>query len=755
MVKRGLNLLLIALGLIFISISYANASISFSNIQPTYNLGDIISAEVSVNPIQEEFLIKTDLICKEANVLSFNSMPDDSGKALIKIPLSLNTVSTFGGSCYFKSVYADENQASRRFDISRDLAITLNVDSFFINPGDEIAVSGSVTKANGEGANGVVEVKIPILILNTNASSVTNMSSSERINYLNANLITKDETFSGTVVDGSFSVKRTFARDIPAGEYKIEVGVYEVSSSGKRTNSGVVYGNLKVSQILTKIDINMDSQGFNPGENINFTPILLDQSSYEIKDDVTSIIKKNETRILEKITPSGEAVYYNTFTNVSSGYYEIESSAGEFKTTKTFFINQKAKVSFLIANDSLIVTNIGNMEYDKDIEIDLNNKSFIKHVSLGFGESKEFKLTGLDERYDIKVSDGENEMTSNGIVLTGGAIGVSDIKKGGALIMSQPIVWIFLLIIVGAVVLFIYRDYFRKNSVAKPFDRLRGMSSSSNIITLKSSEERKGNKVDDKRNIQGTNSMFKPQGDKRPLPSWANQPKQDENKSVEHKKTEEKKPEGKEESGIKKYYSNMSAPTEAEQTLVKDGQKSQATVLLLKTKGSLTKIGKETVERAIDVVYDRKGAVYHSGDFVYVIFTPLLTKTFKNEIVAAKCAEKIVSVIKDYNSRFKEKIDFGIGINSGEIIDKVENRKLKFTAMGNLLPVAKKLADSAKEDILLSKTVYEKAMTEIKAIKKNVSGTDAYEIRQIVDYDKNKKFIDDFMKRQARDMSKR
>ena len=79
------------------------------------------------------------------------------------------------------------------------------------------------------------------------------------------------------------------------------------------------------------------------------------------------------------------------------------------------------------------------------------------------------------------------------------------------------------------------------------------------------------------------------------------------------------------------------------------------------------------LERAVELVYRKKGAVYEQGDFIFIVFSPLMTHTQKNEIEAAKAAERISLVLKEHNKRFKDKIDFGIGINSGQMINKVED----------------------------------------------------------------------------------
>ena len=97
-----------------------------------------------------------------------------------------------------------------------------------------------------------------------------------------------------------------------------------------------------------------------------------------------------------------------------------------------------------------------------------------------------------------------------------------------------------------------------------------------------------------------------------------------------------------------------------------------------------------------------------------------MTRTFKNEVEAAKSAEKIFLVLKEHNKKFSEKIEFGIAINSGDIINKVEHKKLKFTALGNFISAAKRLAGASDGHVLVTKEAYERGISEIKADKKYV-----------------------------------
>ena len=171
--------------------------------------------------------------------------------------------------------------------------------------------------------------------------------------------------------------------------------------------------------------------------------------------------------------------------------------------------------------------------------------------------------------------------------------------------------------------------------------------------------------------------------------------------------------------------------------------------MILKIKNSIGRETRQHIERAVESIYERKGAVYEHGNFIYAIFTPLMGGNAQPENTAAKTAEQIFEVLKVYNRKFREKIDFGIGIHTGDIIGSVSNKKLKFTALGNSVILAKKLANLADKKILISKEAYEKT-SGLKADKFSEGSVEYYEMKQIIDHEKSKKFIDEFLKREGK-----
>ncbi len=668
-----------------------SAGIYFSQPESYYNLGDVIEIEVIVDPILEGFL-KVDLVCDGGTVNIFNGVSNEEGKVNIKFPLTFSYIKENSGDCYFLGQYSEMSQQSRGFEISKALDVWLDTENLVSKPGEEIVVSGTAKRLNGIGINGEIELTIPLLKLMTSESESTetesNESEEEEENSEETETTEVIDTgiFYGRVTDGQFSVSFKLREDTPGGDYRIDVLAYEKDSLDRITSEGVAMANLQVLQILKNVEIALDTQSIDPGENFNFKPMLTDQSGQPIYDEVSVIIRdEDSTRVYEQILQSGETNAYQIPANLSAGYYELEASSGEINSMKKFHINEKAIVSFEIINNSLIVTNVGNIPYKKDIQVELNGKPFVRKVNLDLGESQEFKLTGTGE-YNVKISDGETEVSKGGVMLTGHAVNVEAVKKG--FIAYTPIVWIFFIIVFGAGILFFFRNILKKKSFAYPF-KGKLKSGLERIRLKKKSDGLSGTKVEKEKPIKSL------------------------------------------------------IPNKAESVLVLKGHKNRATVLALKIKNKLTRANKKDLGKIIKPISNGKGAVYETGSYLIGVFSPLITKTFKNEVRAAKVAGLLQASLKQYNKRFSDKIEFGIGINSGNIISKIENGKLKFTALGNLIPSVKRIAEASDEKVLLTKDAYEKAGSEVKATKHG----DVYEVRRVLDVERNKAFIDGFLRR--------
>lgn len=159
----------------------------------------------------------------------------------------------------------------------------------------------------------------------------------------------------------------------------------------------------------------------------------------------------------------------------------------------------------------------------------------------------------------------------------------------------------------------------------------------------------------------------------------------------------------------------------------------------------------EILEKIKQIAEDQKAATYENEDSIFFIFAPVRTKTFKNELAALRIAQRIKEALTEQNKLFKQKIDFGISLNSGEIIAKQEPECFKFMGMGNLMMQSKRTAAVAENDILMTEKITEKLRTSVKTEKLRKENMDVYSIKEIKNPEEHQKFLKGFMRRMEKD----
>ena len=283
------------------------------------------------------------------------------------------------------------------------------------------------------------------------------------------------------------------------------------------------------------------------------------------------------------------------------------------------------------------------------------------------------------------ISDGENKITKN-VSLTGSAIDVKEIS-GLALIAKYPLAWFFIIFVLGFVVFMIFRKGYKKSFFGY-------------------------------------------------IPRW--------------KKNKEEKTISKEPS---KKGSIVDIKNKAELSLSLKGEKQSASIISLEIKNLDEITGKEesireTLQKITDLAEENNAAVYENHANFFLILAPIITKTFKNERKAVEIAGKIKEILTKHNKLFKQKMDFGISLNYGDIIANKEKNVLKFMSFGNFITAAKKASSISDKEIYLTEAIKNRLIADVKTEKKDINGVEVYTIKQIKrEKEEHKKFISDFIKR--------
>ena len=666
MIKRAIFLLIFTIFLI----STASAEIIIQN-QPNsvYNLGDTLTISATVKSlVSATDTLYMDLICEGQSVNFYKNGVSLSSGEEKEIEASLiftkNLIGEIKGKCKVKGTFKGDYILTDEFSVSNKINLIPESNNTIFTPGVPASIKGSALGENGEPANGFIDIRV------IEGESV---------------LLNKHDTIN----NGFFSIDIVFPEDIKAGRYLLELSAYEEEPGetiNEKTNLGFTAYNVDITQVPTSLEIILDKEVM-PGTNARVKAILHDQTGKNINSMAKITIKDDKQKIIEQTEKAtDEYLEIPIAYNQKSSVWEVRAEFNSLTAESTFLIQEKKDVNISLVNNTLTITNVGNVPYNDAVTIKIGDKILFVETGLDVDESKKYKLTAPDGEYQISVlKEGGDELILSSF-LTGRVINAKE-KKGIRGLFSFA--WIFIILILGYVT-YLFFNKQRKKSFFGFMPSLfakkeKPMMMAGIELPLKNSSNLKS---------------------KSPLIV-----------SLSIKGTQQK--------------------TTAVCLHIKNLREIQ------KTKGDTEKI----LQRAIDFAEDNKAMTYENQDYLFFVFAPLRTRTFKNETTALRVAQKIKDSLTEQNRLFKQKINFGISINNGQIIVKKEGESTKFMSMGKFIGTSKRLA-SFGEEIIFSKEVAEALKTEIKAEQVN-NESDAYRIKEIKKYGtpENKKFVDDLVRK--------
>jgi hypothetical protein len=143
----------------------------------------------------------------------------------------------------------------------------------------------------------------------------------------------------------------------------------------------------------------------------------------------------------------------------------------------------------------------------------------------------------------------------------------------------------------------------------------------------------------------------------------------------------------------------------------------------------------------------RKAHAESRGNFMLFVLTQMLTGP-GYELEALKLAQEIQRSIKSAAASGAMQVPSSIGITKGEIIGSGNAQRFSFTALGNAVSKAQKLASQANGEIFISDAI--KAAIGTQARVTRVPGNDAWKVDNVVNRDEYSGFIDTFKKKYDR-----
>ncbi|MEK6875138.1 MAG: hypothetical protein AABX30_00455 [Nanoarchaeota archaeon] len=192
----------------------------------------------------------------------------------------------------------------------------------------------------------------------------------------------------------------------------------------------IVVLSLVVNAQASKINIELvPDDVFAAGENITFKISLYDENNIPLSENVDVVIEDAEKmKHLEEKVLTKELVQIDLGELAPYGYWTIIAKYGNLQAKNTFSIEAEELAKFELNGDILTITNIGNIQYSKTVQIIIGNTIGIKEPRLDIGKKVEYRLIAPEGTYNIRITDGTTSISSSNIALTGEVIGILDEK---------------------------------------------------------------------------------------------------------------------------------------------------------------------------------------------------------------------------------------------------------------------------------------------------------------------------------------
>lgn len=662
--------LVLALFLLVSSLSIVSAEIIFNSpVKDIYNIDDVEDLSVTFKALSDvSGNFKMFLICSGKQTSFYqNGVSLKAGEEkTMEASLIFNKENgIIVGECTVKAIVGSEYKVTEDFEVSDSIIIQSKVEQVEFNPGEGMVAKGDAVKKNGEAVNGFADLKV---VIGNNNSTVEQL---------------------GTVNNGFFSVNAFLPENLAAGSYLVNLEIYEVSSNEEKTNKGFMSYNIKVNQVPTSLEVFVENKNVEPGTKLRTKTILHDQTGESIPATSIITIKKSKNDILQQTeVATDEFIEVDIPYNEPPANWTIVGISSQLSGEIFLTIEEKKEILIKLINETVLVSNKGNVPYNGSILLKIGEDSVPIEVYLEVDGFVKYKLSAPDGEYVVEViSNGESRLNEN-VLLTGRAVGVKESGSSGFRWVNF-IVWVFAILILGAVGFLIYR--------------------------------------------KGKKGFFHGFKKKPKSPSL----------SPETPKTKMK------EIPVNNF------GKKAVLSLSIKGEKHEAAIVCLRIKNlsDLKKEGiKDTMKKVDNLIEGKKVFVYENQESLFFIFSPVKTKTFRNEKDAIKLAQELKEILVSHNKIFKYKIDFGISVNNGYIVSRLNHkRELEFVGMGSIIASSRKVANSANKDIFLSKEAKDKAGGMIKTDARTIDGTKVYTIREMREREQYKDFIRNFLRSQERD----
>jgi len=474
------------------------------------------------------------------------------------------------------------------------------------------------------------------------------------------------------------------------GSYFLNVLAYNLDVDDDVTNNGSDSVLIIVNQVPTRIEPTQSDVEAIPGESISLSPTVMDQAGGNVGGLITVHVENPDGEKEDYSIESGEKLEVSFPTDAKKGLWTVYYVYNQMTAESTFEVLGVERLNYSLTDGVLTITNVGNIDYYGLVKIGIGDSPHELEVNLKLGESKDFVLEGPDGEYEINVDDGEYSFSGTSF-LTGNAVNVKE--AGNSITNKISLMWIFLVFLGGSLGVIMVGMYRRSKKTGK--------TSFTEKVKGGWSGFRKVNKKDE----------------------GAKEDMVDLTKQVD---------------------------TSAESSLVLEGDKVVSTVVSIKLKDK-DDYSEGIQKEIVDIIKSNcgpKGVMDVKQDYIYLIYSPLVTRSYRNEFTAVSVGMNTSKALADYSKKMSGELKWGVGVHNGDLISKKIGPKLKYTSVGNTFSFANKMADLAEKEVLVSDAVKKRLLRDIKTHKVDeINNHPIYSVEEMKNKEANEAKLKDLLGR--------
>ncbi len=206
------------------------------------------------------------------------------------------------------------------------------------------------------------------------------------------------------VKSSKFEYELQIPPSMKSGRHKLKFSVKDTYGNAGQTDS-----NIYVKPVQTTLKLETNRNTFIPGDTVEISATVYDQAG----DVMTKMINIDMVSPNSEIAPletlgSGQKVNFKVLQFATPGTWKVSAKTETLDAVQEIAINEIKSIDVSLDNQTIIIWNNGNVDYNDPITVDLNNGEYklIKTASIKPNEKVVIDLTkeAPTGQYDIMVT---------------------------------------------------------------------------------------------------------------------------------------------------------------------------------------------------------------------------------------------------------------------------------------------------------------------------------------------------------------